>query len=211
MDPSVWICAPSVYAGYANSFTNSFREGDKRKEGVEWGDRNWSGEPLPATCFPDEIFATKAPRGPSHKLPHLFSDASFWVVSTAAAAVLRNFDLGAGNLYPVRVQEKDRQTPVGSGWFCLNFGNRKTGLLPQHSIRMHETYVYGGTKAWRVPKTLNDGDLAVSGAVLGGADIWIDPVVADAFFLSDALGKALKKAKLDKSFQLKSCRVPDAG
>lgn len=211
MNPSVWICTPSTYAGYANSFTNSFAVSDKRKQGLEWCERNWSGEALPAECFPSEIFATKPPRGAGHKLPHLFSDASFWVVSDAAAAVLRSFDLGAGNLYPVRVLEMDRQTPVGGAWFCLNFGNRKDGLLPQHSIRMYDTYVYGGAKAWMIPKKLVDGDLAVGSAVRGGADIWIDPIAADAFFVSDQLGKALKKAKLDKSFHLKSCRVLDPG
>jgi hypothetical protein len=43
--------------------------------------------------------------------------------------------------------------------------------------------------------------------VRGGAHIWIDPLAADVFFMSHALGKALKAAKVDKAFQLTACRV----
>lgn len=207
MSDTAWICTPSIYAGYARPYANSFRDTELQKQGLEWGERNWSGEPLSAHCFPAEIFAIKATKDTVYKLPHLFSEANFWVVSDAVRDVLRNFDLGNGGLYPVKVLQVDRQTPVGGEWFCLNFGNHKNGILADQSVKMYDTYVYGGTKAWMPKATMQDGDIALAAAVIGGPDIWIDPCVADAFFLSDALGRALKKAKADKAFHMHACRI----
>jgi hypothetical protein len=90
---------------------------------------------------------------------------------------------------------------------CINFGNRKEAFLLSESVPMRETYVRNGEKAWRLRAVLKDGDLAVSQAANSGPDIWLDPIVADAFFLSDNLGKAMKKAKADKGFFLHKCRV----
>jgi hypothetical protein len=72
---------------------------------------------------------------------------------------------------------------------------------------MRETYVRNGEKAWQLRAVLKDGDIAMSQAANDGPDIWIDPLVAYAFFLSDGLGKALKKAKATKGFLLHKCRI----
>ena len=64
-----------------------------------------------------------------------------------------------------------------------------------------------GEKGWIAKAALMDGDFAVSEAALAGPDIWIDVNVGGSFFLSEALGKALKKAKVDKGFMLRTCRV----
>lgn len=207
MPDTAWICTPPIYPGYARSYSNSFRDTSMATQAVEWSDRNWSGEPLAADCFPKKIFATKATKNTAYKLPHLFSDATFWVVSGLVASHMRNFDLGNGNLYPVEVLQVDRETKIGDEWFCVNFGNRKNGIVAEQSVPMYDTYVYGGTKAWQPHTTIKDDDIAVSVSVLNGAEIWKDPCVADAFFLSDSLGKALKKAKLEKAFHMHTCRI----
>lgn len=54
---------------------------------------------------------------------------------------------------------------------------------------------------------MKDGDIVVSNEAYGGPDIWIDRQVGSAFFLSEALGAALKKAKADKGFFLFRRRV----
>jgi hypothetical protein len=207
MSDAPWICTPSVYSGYARKYANSFVGTESQDQGKEWGERNWAGYPLPAESFPAAIFATQASKDTAYKLPHLFSDANFWVVSDKVCNIMKEADLGEGNLYPVKVLQVDRQTPVGGYWYCLNFGNRRSGLLVEQSARMYETYVYGGTKAWMPKETRNDGDIVLDSAVLAGPEIWIDPVVADAFFLSARLGSALKSAKVDKAFQMTRCGV----
>ena len=108
-----------------------------------------------------------------------------------AAAILQRFDLGTGALYPVRVSGKDRQTPLGEGWYCINFGSRKAAFLPERSDRLRPPV--GGK--WRPFASLKDGEFAVSTEALNGPDIWVDPQLWDSIFFSERLGKALKKAK----------------
>src|SRR4051812_20701969 len=90
-----------------------------------WGNQNMAGEPLKAECFPSESYGAPDAKDSDYRLPNLFFAGSFWTISRTVVEVLRQFDLGAGGLYPVNVLKKDRQTPVGGEWFCINFGNRK--------------------------------------------------------------------------------------
>jgi hypothetical protein len=184
-------------------------ETDKRQDSIAWGEQNDAGEPLKAESFPAEIYGAPSATESDYRLPNIFHAGSFWVVSKAAANVLRQFDLGAGGLYPVKVFKKDRQTALGDEWFCINFGNRKeTVIVPESSTFMREHYIRpGGVKGWVPKATIEDGDIAVSKAACSGPDIWVDPQIGDAFFLSDALGTPLKKAKADKGFFLHKCRV----
>jgi hypothetical protein len=169
--------------------------------------RNDAGDSLDQSCFPEEIFGAPHARESAYRLPDIFFAGTYWAVSKAAADALRQFDLGGGGLYPVKVLKKDRQTPVGGEWFCINFGNRKEAFLLSESVPMRQTYVRNGEKAWGLKSVLKDGDIALSQAANEGPDIWLEPLVADAFFMSDGLGRALKKAKADKGFFLHKCRV----
>lgn len=68
---------------------------------------------------------------------------------------------------------------------------------------MHQ-YIRNGEKGWFPNFVTKDGDVAVSSTALVGPDIWTDPDVGDAFFVSDPLGKALKGEKADKGFSCPS-------
>jgi hypothetical protein len=165
-----------------------------------------AGEPLKAECFPSESYGAPDAKDSDYRLPNLFFAGSFWAISRTVVEVLRQFDLGAGGLYPVNVLKKDRQTPVGGEWFCINFGNRKeTVAVPEFTLR--EQYIRPGVKGWMPKAPVKDGDIAVSRAACPGPDIWIDPKIGGAFFLSGALATALKTAKADKGFFLHKCRV----
>lgn len=203
-----WLCHPSPAAGYARRYTNSFVGTELQKAALEWSDRNSAGEPLAKDCFPAQIFPTEdSPANKKHKLPHLFSEASFWVVSEAVRKILIQFDLGAGNLYPVHVLERDRRTPVGGDWYCINCGNRKNSLVVEKSVKMYDTYLFGGVKGWQPKAVMADGDIVLDRRALDGPDIWIEASLSAAFFLSGPLGDALRKAKLDKSFRMVRCAV----
>lgn len=204
---TVWISIAPGQAMNMRPFINSFAGTEQAKEGMAWGERNSAGDPLRSECFPSEIFGTPDAKESAYRLPDIFSDGNFWVASQAAADVFSQFDLGNGALYPVKVLKKDRQTPVGGDWFCINFGNRKDGVLVPDSVPMRETYVYGGKKAWRLKSVLADNDLAVRKPAQDWPDIWIDPQIAYSFFLSERLGNALRSAKADKGFLLHKCRV----
>src|SRR4051812_5715855 len=70
-----------------------------------------------------------------------------------------------------------------------------TDITANRSSMMSDTVWISIAKA-----TIEDGDIAVSKAACSGPDIWVDPQIGDAFFLSDALGTTPKKAKADKGF-----------
>lgn len=208
MSDTVWISTAMGHASNLRPMTHSFGADDNSmRHARECRGLNEEGKPLGSECFPAEVFGAPNATKADYSLPHLFFAGSFWVVSALAASVMIYFNLGDGSLYPVNVLENDRHTPIGNGWFCINFGNIKHGILPNESPRIMQDYISKGVKGWFPPFKTGDGDIAVSTAVLGLPDLWIDPSVGRSFFLSGALGVALKKAKADKGFFLSQCRL----
>ena len=170
-------------------------------------DRIKTGQPLGLDDFPKMIYGAPEAGEKDYRLPDLFYGYGYWVVSKAASDVLVQFDLGDNALVPVGVFRKDRTTPVGEGWLCLNLGNTKDALLPAESPRMMNGYIRDGQKGWRPPFVTKDGDIAVSRSALAGRDLWIDLQAGDSIFLSGPLGRALRKGKADKGWFLSKCRV----
>ena len=123
----------------------------------------------------------------------IFDSRGYMVMSEAAARVLRQFNLGNGALYPVRVTLADQETPIGEGWYCLNYGNARESVMREHlaglmPIPDTDLYILGGY--------LKDGQLAVRRSALGGPHVWVDPRLLRGFFVSGRLGAAIKQAKL---------------
>jgi hypothetical protein len=173
--------------------------------GIACGRKNNGGESLDAECFPDEIYVKKGATNNYDRLPDLFFAGSYWVVSNPVADVLRQFDLGGGGLYPVKVLKKDRKTPIGDRWYCLNFGNVKTayrGGGVNMSPNIPEPPV-----SHSAPMILQDNRLTLGFDALDGPDIWVDPQIHSIFFVSNRLAMALKAAGVARAFGLKKCRV----
>jgi hypothetical protein len=203
LSDAVWVSLAMSDARRLRPFTNDLASDQKRLIAIQ--NRNDAGEVLNKDDFPEAIWGS-AERGATtfKSLPDLFYGYGFWVVSDRCADVLRGFDLGSGSLHPVKVFEKDKVTPIGDhGWFCWNFGNKKNVFLPDKSKNMRPV----PQGRWGPGYTLGDNEIAVSPQALVGPDIWIDPQFVDAFFLSDALVKSLKKAKCTSGFGLKKCQV----
>jgi hypothetical protein len=184
-------------------FTNDLAPDEERLIALQG--RNNAGEVLNKDDFPQAIWGSKERGARTFKtLPDLFYGYGFWVVSARCADVLNGFDLGSGSLHFVKVFEKDKVTPIGDhGWFCWNFGNQKSVLLPEKSKNIAP---FPGDR-WRPRPIMGDDDVAVSPQALIGPDIWIDPQFHNGFFSSDPLVKALKRAKCTSGFALKRCRV----
>jgi hypothetical protein len=216
MNDYIWMSVAMGRTSSIKRFTQNFADDPEQLEkAILMRRRNDAGESIPAEFFPAEIYGAPGSKPGKYKLPNLFFAGSFWVVSGAAADVIRQFDLGGGGLYPVKVLQKDRVTPVEGNWFCINFGNVKQAFLPHQSFSepdptknlWYDNIRHGGVKGWIPSPKLEDNEFAVTNAATVGPDIWIDQSVGDAFFLSAALGDALKKAKADKGFDLLRCRV----
>lgn len=103
---------------------------------------------------------------------------------------------------------KDRKTPIGDRWFCLNFGNIKMAYLgggrnpapgyPEPPVRH------------AAPTILKDNMLILNTDALVGPDLWADPQIRDTFFVSDRLAKALEGTGVARAFGLKKCQVETA-
>ncbi len=209
MSDYVWMSTAMGRGDKVRWITHSFSHDDSAQE-TRLRDiikKIDAGLPLSADEIPDVFFGAPEATEKSYNFPHLFYAYGYWLVSKAAADVLRQFDLGGGGLYPVKVFKKDRVTPVDGEWFCINFGNVKDAFLPDESPTAMLRNIRPGIKGWVPSFVVKDGDMSVSSVALAGPSIWIDESVGSAFFLSAALGDALKKAKADKGFFLKKCRV----
>ena len=203
MSNAVWLSLAMADARRLRPFTNDLASDENRLIAIQRS--NNAGEVLNKDDFPEAIWGSKERGATTFKtLPDLFYGYGYWVVSDRCADVLRGFDLGSGSLHPVKVFEKDKVTPIGDhGWFCWNFGNKKNVFLPDKSKNISP---FSGNR-WHPRATLGDNEIAVSPQALIGPDIWIDPLLFNSLFLSDALVKALKKAKCTSGFSLKKCQV----
>ena len=119
--------------------------------------------------------------------------------------VLRHFNLGRTALCPTRLFQHNRTTPVEGDYFCLGFGETKGVFVPHKSPRARKPYAK--REIWKLSVNPHDDDVAVTAKALDGVDLWMDPMVWKAFFLSDRLVKALKSAKLTRRMGLRRCRV----
>lgn len=170
------------------------------------------GIPLPQSRFPQvlETHFTPTPGDPHKyklpaKLPHFFN----WtcpVISKEIADVLRQFDIGATNLYPVAMRRADKGTTFDQEFFILNVGVPKDTLVPEQSPGASAA----GSKTNRYYQlsVYEDDQLTVKGTASYGSDFWVDPVISGGqFFVSDRLYAALSKAGLAAPLMFRRCRV----
>lgn len=166
------------------------------------------GEPIPEGLLPKTFFAWRGPHDDSKPLTkklQYMTLSDFWFVSSEAADVLRRFDLGGCKLHPVEVLMEDRTTPLPGSYFVLDFDSWKDVFLPDQSP---EVAMMEGSKKRRMPYFMTPDDAAtLSTEALRGADIWWNPLVLGAFFMSDRLVQALRAAGVDKPFSLRRCRI----
>jgi hypothetical protein len=201
----VWISRAMVHASNQRPFRNDVAELDHDRL-IEIKQANERGELLAPNDFPKVIFGAPHAKEKDYQVPDLFAAYGYWLLSETATDVLRQFDLGQTQLISVPVLESDRRTPIGGNWFCINFANARRLLVPEESehIRM------GPQNRYNLPATTKDNQVAVSADALEPPDIWVDPEFWGAFFMSEGLGNALRRAKVDKGFFLTKCRVLDA-
>lgn len=199
----VWASRAFMDSSRIKGFT-----ADPLQTGMDLGqmaELNQSGEPMSAEHFPTEIFA-EYPDKKEKKQADLVLAAGAMVVSAACADVLRQFDLGHSSLYPIKLFQHDRKTPVEGEYFCLNIGERKDTFLREHSPLVRVL----GSQRLKMPPNLHDDDVAVSPAALEGADLWVSPPLIRLFFLSDRLTQALRAAKMGRVLGFRSCRIVEA-
>ena len=203
MSETVWISKAPLDSRLILPLTSDLKE---PKGLIHYWKSNYAGEPRNASC-PTEIWVKDDTAGEINKLPDLSVIRTSWIVSQRLADVFRRFDLGAGGIEPVHAFKADHRTPLGGEYFCLRFDNVKRAFLPDESAKVSD-FVKG---VWTTAGDFSDGNIVCSRDALSGPDIWIDPRLYGALFLSDGLVSALTAARLEKAFAglggLRNCRI----
>ncbi len=170
----------------------------------------YEGKPTPEDCIVREAYGDDEV-GFVEKLPHTFSLNGHITISRKVLDLFANFNLGDAEIFPVKIFQKDRKTPVKGEFFVINpYRNRKMILLPEQSrpkvLDGPHDGIYGDF--WSFHKLPADGDIAVSADALdAGADIWVDPRLLNTLFLSAALGDALRREGLARGWRPRKARV----
>lgn len=185
-----------------------FDRSDKEMELLVGMSVRYKAAALPEGEIPTR-FCGEYPTTRIKKLSDFFFANGYFVVSVRCAEVFRRFDLGTGGLYPVEIYQGNCKTLVEGSFFLLNFGCRKNAFLPEESNSKRLAPIGEKPVLWLPYPTVGDDDCAVSQNALAGCDLWIDPRVHAAFFLSDALAQALRAAKVTRTIELARCRVLD--
>lgn len=166
-----------------------------------------AGKPVSQDMCPRKIWGD-ADKPSIGTLPDLFKADGYWIVSGRAADAMCRFDMGHGDLYPVDegVFQADRKTRVFGEYFTWIFGNEKGAFLEQHSPGA-DPFIGFTSRDWcDISGVMKDDDIAVSSNALVGADVWVDPNLFRAFFVSGPLGDAMGH-DLRKAFRLFRCPV----
>ena len=145
--------------------------------------------------------------------PHFFTSGWFYL-SEEARNVFCRFDIGQGQIYPVEILEEDRKTRLPIKYYCVNFANVKSCLLPEQSKDIKENRYVPGKWVYRdYYKDIRDREygIVVTPAALQGPDMWLAKNLSSILFLSDRLVQGLKAAGVDRDFNLFRCKVLDQG
>ncbi len=186
----------------------------------------------PKDIFDNGQLAAKGFAIPRDELPqesYAFSEkhfrrarAFFWLRGFAAvkgklAEILLDMDVGEGSeLVPHTIYGEDRKTPLKGPFYIFNLNARKrsfrSDLLERKHMITHFDYPEQGVDAYTVCPGPGDFALSVSLAALQGPDIWMEEQVwGGAYFVSERLAEALKKAKLADLMRLRECRIVPEG
>ena len=203
-DKCIWLC---------DLFSNTT---DHKAMGVEE-----TQDPITKAAFLEaiEIFQRGDPISPE-QLPKMVYDFGMprkdgkwrdvtvfglWLLSERYAGVFRDFDMGLGALHPVQVNAIDKISPMNGDHFFFGAGSKKDAFLPDRSKNFKKSWLVDGPplKPWFA----NENDLVFSSAALEGPDVWTDVSLSRAFFFSDRLVRAMKKAKVATKYRLLRCPV----
>jgi hypothetical protein len=184
-----------------------FEMGTPTEEQAKRFNRHARGEKLRRDEFVEAAYVFDPKRW--SRVKDLFAVDGFFCVKGKLAEVLKEFDLGDGELVEFPIYEMDKTTRLPGPFYFLNFGSQKDCLLPEETkgARLIAKNREKGVEIWRGPPDAVDGDIAVSATALDGPDLWVDPKLKSALFMSGALHDAIEAAKLGIDFSFVKARI----
>lgn len=183
----IW-CSNFLYN--SRTFRNLKYEFSEEEKHTYMRSRHLEGLPLTEKDMPDKVFCVMATKG--DKLPDVYViTGRLLLVSERFKNLLRDFELGATQFFPVNVLERDRETPVKSGPFYLMNYTEFREIAVREQI----------ANARKVGRRFSVADLKAEPIVvrperLDPLDFALDSMVYNFAFFSDRLVKAIRAAKI---------------
>ncbi len=170
--------------------------------------RHEKGGKLERTDFPEAMYVFAENNW--KRCGDLFTAGPFYAVKGKLAEILKNFDLGEGGLIEFPIYEADKTTQLPGPFYFLNFGAIKDSFVPSESKKLYSrrTIESNGYELWATYR-LEDGDIAVTAAALGGADLWFERKLENKIFMSGRLHDAILAAKVKTKFQFAKAQIID--
>ncbi|MEM8789018.1 MAG: DUF1629 domain-containing protein [Pseudomonadota bacterium] len=202
-EETVWV-STALHEAEPMSFHWLEPEDISREHMRGGGFPNFRGEVLSVEYFPTALY-WKAGHKRKRALPMVFKAEGRPIVREDFAQIWREHDAGAGNIYPVKLFQSNKKTLIEGNYYCLNFGQAKNVIdVEQSNVRTQTGIMFD---IHRPQFDAQPRDIVVSAAALGGPDIWVDPDLTDAFFVSEAMRNAFHAAKLDRALHLTPCSL----
>ncbi|MGR3712196.1 MAG: hypothetical protein ACU0A6_03625 [Shimia sp.] len=145
-------------------------------------------------------------------LPDLFMGAGGVKISQDLKDILMAYDLGAVEVFQASLYLHDRKTLIASNLHLLGIRKEIEAFVPEQCQNVRARYKHRSQAKpspeakWKMPFTLQDGDIAVMPSRTEDLDFWSDKWLWDALFFSDPLKQALCEGGYAKLFDFKKCK-----
>lgn len=199
----VWVSSAIEDSTLVKPFTSDLHETEPARL-VEAFKRWHRAEPFGRDAAPRELYAEYGDRTIG-SVPDFFEGSGYWIASERVTDVFQNFDMGKTRFFEIAIFEHDRSTRIGERFFIVSFGETKETVVPSDSPTLNRERYTNDVK-WTLPSTLARDELAFLPSASLGVDLWMDPAVSRAIFMSDQLVAALKRAGLIDGMRLTRCR-----
>ena len=204
-----WVCS-TLYMPYVPMTLAQFGT----DEGVAMAglaDKHWAGERFDETALIPVAWWDLNTEGRPRKLRSAFTLHGFTCVTGPVRDVFLAHDIGQTTFVQVQLYGPDRATLVTDQLYLINLGDRKEALDVAQSKRLEKAAIHPADPRVML-KPFNeraDDEVVLTRAALTGPEVWSDPLLHTAFFVSDRLYGALRKARLHASFGFTRCVIQD--
>lgn len=158
------------------------------------------GVPVDPKLLPTKLIFSGKNYNPPMRMPHVFAWTTLYV-SAAFASVLTQFDLGNTRLIPVTLFDKKMQEMTDWSYFSVVIGEARKTVRGGRAL-IENTDQPG---EFSLNSPLEDGAVEVFSDLPTKPDLWVDPNIRGALFLSDRLQFALLKKDVARRLKLRRC------
>ena len=145
-------------------------------------------------------------------LPDVFFGAGGTKLTPDLKDILVGHNLGSATVFPASLYLNDRKTLVAPELFILGYDDNVEAFVPEQCQNLRARYKHRSRPEpspeakWKMPYSLQDGDIAVLPSKTGDLDFWADKWLDSALFFSDPLKQALCDGGYAKLFDFKKCK-----